>query len=180
MKMLNGEIVTSPTLKPKKAAPISIGNVTSLKPPGCQHETGRDDEKHKPDQAGNEDAVSSSELRLKPMLVISRCPSRAVGARPALIASSGRTIDMNKRQVTAQTQKNCSRRKLPNAAYPIRTETVMAKATTQETKRKMSNQSLCRGDLGAETIVGIQGAAEAPQLDTEHDRSRQGRQARAW
>ena len=51
MKMLNGEIVMSPTLKPKKAAPKSIGTSLRLKPPRRQHETGRDDEKHKPDNA---------------------------------------------------------------------------------------------------------------------------------
>ena len=39
--------------------------------------------------------VRSSELRLKPMRVTSRCPIRVVGARPAPIASSARTIDMN-------------------------------------------------------------------------------------
>jgi hypothetical protein len=55
MKMLNGEIGTSPTLKPKKAAPKSIGTSLHCKPPGRQHKTGRNDEKDEPDQAGNED-----------------------------------------------------------------------------------------------------------------------------
>ena len=43
-------------LEAKKGGTKIDRDIAPLKPPGCQHETGRDNEKHKPDQSGKENA----------------------------------------------------------------------------------------------------------------------------
>ena len=46
----------------------------------------------------------------------------------------------------------------------------MAKVTAQEATRKRSNQSLCLATSGPRQSSALERAAEAPQLDAEHDR----------
>jgi hypothetical protein len=116
MKMLNGEIVTSPTLKPKKAAPKSIGTSLRCSPQGARTSPAATAKSTSLIRPAKRTPASSSELRLKPMLMIRRCPIRAVGARASPMASSARTIDMNNMHATTKTRTNCSSKKLPKAA----------------------------------------------------------------
>ena len=103
-------------LEAKKGGTKIDRDIASLKPPGCQHETGRDNEKHKPDQSGKENAGKLKRIAIEADAGDQPMPDRCRWRKARADCLFGETIDMNNMLTTAQTQKNCSRRKLPKAA----------------------------------------------------------------
>ena len=145
-------------------------HIASLKPPRCQHETGRDDEKHKPDQARNEHAGKLERIPIEADAGDQPMPDPCRWRKASTDCLFGESNRHEQRTDNGANPEKLFKEKTAEGCVTNQNRDGDDDSHRPRDQAQEVEPPPLPGDLRAETIVGRHGAAEAPQLDPEHDR----------